>query len=150
LAHTFTNLLTHVIFSTKGRAPMIAEEIRDDLFAYMGGIIRKIGGTAIVINGVTDHVHLLIVLPADASVSDCLRTLKTNSTRWVHEKYPERRSFAWQTGYAAFAVSDSHRSNVIAYIQNQQEHHKRVTFDEEFLTFLKRHKIDYDPRFVLD
>lgn len=129
---------------------MIADEIRDDLHAYMGGIIRNLGGTAVIINGVSDHVHVLAVLPADKSVADCLRTVKTNSTRWVHERWPERKSFAWQTGYSAFAVSDSHREKVIHYIQNQQEHHKKISFEDEFLAFLKRHKIEYDSRFVLD
>jgi len=150
MAHTFTNLLTHVIFSTKGGAPVVSDAIRTNLHAYMGGIIRNMDGTPIMINGPNDHVHLLIVVPADACVSDYVRTLKTNSTKWVHEKWPERHAFAWQTGYSAFAVSDSNRSKVIAYIQNQVEHHKKISFEEEFIAFLKLHHIDYDPRFVLD
>ena len=150
MAHTFTNLLTHVIFSTKGRAPSIADEIRGDLHAYLGGIVRNLNGTAIKIDGPKDHVHLLLVVPADKSVSEFLRTLKANSTKWLHEKWPARKSFAWQTGYSAFAVSDSNRARVISYIENQQEHHKKVSFEEEFLAFLKHNNIPYDPRFVLD
>ncbi len=149
MGHTYTNLLTHVIFSTKDRAPLVEDEIRNDLHAYMGGIVRHLGGEPIMINGPKDHVHMLLVLPADKSASDCLRTIKTNSSKWIHEKWPARESFAWQTGYSAFAVSDSNREKVIAYIRDQQEHHRKFSFEEEFIAFLKKNKIPYDSRFVL-
>jgi len=150
MAHTFTNLLTHIIFSTKSRRALIHDELRDDLFAYMGGVVRNLGGTPVLINGPKDHVHLLLVVPAKVSISELLGKLKANSTKWVHETRPDHQSFAWQTGYSAFAVSDSNRGKVIAYIQNQQEHHKKISFEEEFVAFLKKNNIPYDPRFVVD
>jgi putative transposase len=150
MAHTFTNLLVHLIFSTKGRTDLIADEIRADLFAYMGGIIRSLKGTALAVNGTRNHVHLLVLLPSDTSLSHLLRDVKANSSKWVHRKWPLRQRFSWQTGYAAFAVSDSNRDTVMSYIARQEEHHRKVTFDEEFLSILRKHNIPFDRRFVLD
>ena len=150
MAHTLTNILIHVIFSTIGRADLIADDIRPDLHAYMGGIIRNMKGTALSINGTRNHVHLLLILPTDTAIADLLRSLKTNSSKWVHEKWPNHRRFGWQTGYAAFAVSESNRKTMMNYIASQEEHHRRITFEDEFLSILRKHNIAYDPRFVLD
>src|ERR1700737_1988901 len=100
MAHTFTNLLTHVIFSTKDRHPAIDEEIKDRLMAYMGGIAVEMKQQPLIINGVADHVHGLFALKPTIALSDFIRVLKTNSSRWVHETWPNRSHFAWQTGYA--------------------------------------------------
>lgn len=105
----------------------------------MGGILKELGAMPIAINGPDDHVHGLAALPATLSVADAMRVVKTNSSRRVHEQWPHRRAFAWQTGYGAFSVSRSNRDEVERYIANQEEHHKHVTFQEEFLAFLKRH-----------
>lgn len=150
MAHTFTNLLYHFVFSTKNRRPQIAEDLKEDLFAYLGGIVKGMDGDPLIINGTADHVHMLVVLPQTISVADALRTIKANSSGWVHEKCPEHVGFGWQTGYGAFTVSQSRRPAVERYIANQQEHHRKVTFEDEFLKLLKRHRIQYDPRFVLD
>ncbi len=150
MAHTFTNLLVHLIFSTKGRADLIADEIRDDLHAYLGGIIRSLKGTALAVNGTRNHLHLLVLLPRDTSLADLCRDLKSCSSKWVHEKWPLRKGFGWQTGYSAFAVSDSNRDAVMRYIARQEEHHRKVTFDEELVAILRKHKMAFDPRFVLD
>ncbi len=150
MAHTFSNLLTHVIFSTKRRIPLIAAEIKNELHAYMGGIIRQLNGQPIRIDGTSDHVHLLLRLPPDVSVSETLRILKTNSSRWVHERWPSRRAFGWQAGYSAFSVSQSNASKVLKYITSQEEHHRRVSFEEEFLAFLKKHRIQYDKLYLWD
>ena len=99
-------------------------------------------------DGPADHGHLLLALPASVSVADAMRVVKTNSSRWVHEQWPQRRSFAWQTGYGAFSVSRSNVEEVDRYIANQEEHHRHVSFREEFLAFLKRHGVAYDPRYV--
>ncbi|MBI5095027.1 MAG: IS200/IS605 family transposase [Candidatus Hydrogenedentes bacterium] len=131
MAHSFVNLLTHMIFGTKRRKPYIAEEIRSDLFAYMGGIIRELGGKPIIVNGMIDHVHLLVGMPATRTPADVLRVLKTNSSRWVHERWPHRTEFAWQSGYGLFSVSESNRQKLFQYIQTQEEHHKTVSFEEE-------------------
>ena len=148
MAHTFTNLLTHIVFSTKGRAPYLEEEVQPRLFAYLGGIVQQLKGQPIQINGTADHVHLLVALPPALSVSELLRVVKANSSRWVHEQWPSRRSFAWQEGYGAFSVSPSNAGRVLDYIRNQQAHHRKVTFQEEFLTFLKKHDIAYDERYL--
>jgi REP element-mobilizing transposase RayT len=148
MAHTFTNLLTHAIFSTKDRRPSIRPEIRPELYAYMGGIIRNLKGKALLINGMVDHVHLLFDLPASICISEALRIIKANSSGWVHEKWPSRRMFAWQIGYAAFSVSQSNSRQVYNYIANQEKHHRKVSFKEELLAFLKKHNIQYDERFI--
>jgi REP element-mobilizing transposase RayT len=145
---TFTNVLLHTIFSTRERAPLLAEPIRAEVHAYLGGILREIRSTPIMINGTADHVHLLMTLPSDMAIAECLRLLKTNSSRWVKEKWPERRSFAWQSGYGAFSMSESRRASVIRYVQNQEKHHRKVTFKDEFLTFLRKHGVDFDERYV--
>ena len=116
MAHTFAQLLTHITFSTKGRRPELDGDLRPKLFAYMGGIIRELDGTALIINGTLDHVHLLVSLPSRLAVADAMRVLKTNSSRWVHEKWTSRASFGWQTGYGAFSVSQSNRQAVAEYI----------------------------------
>lgn len=148
MAHTFTDLLTHVVFSTSGRAASIAEEIRSDVHAYIGGILRELKAVPIAIGGTTDHVHFLIRLPADLALADCMRVVKTNSSRWVKERWPERHSFAWQGGYGAFSVSESNRGAVIRYIQGQARHHQRISFQDEFLALLKRHGVDFDERHI--
>ncbi len=148
MAHSFANLLTHVIFSTKDRQPLIDAELKPRLFAYLGGIVHELGGVALLINGPADHVHALVKLPHTLAVADAMRVIKTNSSRWVHETWPARRAFAWQAGYGAFSVSPSHVEAVRAYIAGQEEHHRRVTFQEEFVEFLRRHGIEYDERYI--
>lgn len=148
MAHTFTNLLTHVVFSTSGRVPSLAEIIRSDVHAYMGGILRELKTDALVIGGTEDHVHLLIRLRSETTLADCMRVVKTNSSRWIKERWPERRAFAWQAGYSAFSVSESNRSKVIRYIQNQPEHHRRISYEGEFVTLLKRHAVQFDEQYL--
>ena len=146
MSHTAGNLLLHLIFSTKDRRPLITAEIRTDLFAYLGGIIREMHGTALVVNGMTDHVHMLIRIRPAHATAEIARVVKTNSSRWVHEKWNVR--FAWQTGYGAFSVSESNAPAVSRYIAMQEEHHKKVTFKEEYVVFLKKNKIEYDERYI--
>ncbi len=148
MAHTFTNLQTHVIFSTKDRAPSIKKELKSRLFAYLGGIVRELQGKPVTINGTADHVHLLLWMPPALSVSETLRILKTNSSRWVNNECGMKGSFAWQAGYGAFSVSHSNAPAVVSYIQAQQEHHKKLSFQDEFVAFLKRNAIDFNERFL--
>ncbi len=145
MSHTYTNLLTHVIFSTKDREPLITAALHDDLLAYVGGIVREIGGALRAANARPDHVHLLCSLPPVVALSDALRVVKTNSSRWVHRSR-HFRSFDWRTGYGAFSVSQSLAPAVVRYIQEQEKHHRRVTFQEELITFLKKMCIVYDER----
>jgi REP element-mobilizing transposase RayT len=148
MAHTYTHLLTHIIFSTKDRAPLLDAGLKERLFPYLGGIIRAHDGKALIINGPADHVHILASIAAKHSLSDLMRELKADSSGWVHETFPDRNSFGWQTGYGAFSVSHSSLADVEKYIASQEEHHRRVSFQEEFLAFLKRHEIEYDERFI--
>jgi len=147
MSHTYTNLLTHIIFSTKNREPLITAALRDDLLAYMGGIIRELGGALRAANARPDHVHLLCSLPPTMATSDALRVVKTNSSRWVHRDR-QLADFDWQAGYGAFSVSHSVAAAVMRYIDNQEKHHRRVTFQEEFLSFLKKNGIAYDERYI--
>jgi REP element-mobilizing transposase RayT len=149
MAHTFTSIHLHIIFSTKNRLPLLTPQIKPRLFDYMGGIIRNKSGVSLLINGPDDHAHILARIPTTITISEILRDLKGESSLWLHNEL-HQRDFAWQTGYAAFSVSKSALEDVRTYIANQEEHHRHVSFQEEYLAFLKRHEIDYDPRFVFD
>jgi REP element-mobilizing transposase RayT len=146
MPHSFASLLIHVVFSTKNRSPFLSPELAGRLFPYMGGIVRERKGIPLIINGPADHVHLLVSMPATESIAELLRVVKTNSSRWVHEQFPGEKRFGWQAGYAAFTVSTSRADDVRKYIEGQQEHHRVVSFQEEFLTFLRKNGIAYDER----
>jgi REP element-mobilizing transposase RayT len=146
MAHTYTNLLIHALFSTKDRQPLLRAEVRSDLYAYMGGIIVNLRGKPVLINGTKDHVHLLFVLPATLALSDLMEKLKANSSKWAKERV---RGFTWQTGYTAFGVSQSKVGEVTAYISRQEEHHRKRTYQEEVVALLKKHGIDFDSRYVV-
>jgi REP element-mobilizing transposase RayT len=141
-------LLIHAVFSTFDRVPFLSEAIRSDVHAYIGGILRELRATPIAVGGTSDHVHLLTHIPAEMAVADCLRIVKTNSSRWLKQKWPERRAFAWQRGYGAFSVSESGRAAVIRYIQDQEHHHRRISFREEFLVLLKKHGIEFEEKYL--
>jgi REP element-mobilizing transposase RayT len=147
---TYTNLLYHIIVSTKDRRPVITPKLRDELQPYIGGIILDTGGKQIEIGGVEDHIHILARLPATLAVSDALRLMKANSSKWVGERGDLARVFAWQTGYAAFTVSKSQVPAVREYIQNQERHHRRKTFKQESVSLLKKNDIEYDERYLWD
>jgi putative transposase len=147
MAHTFANLLTHVIFSTKNRQPLLTPDLRADLLAYMGGIVRNIHGKLIDSNARLDHVHCLLSLPPALAVAEALRVIKSNSSLWVHET-AHRAAFAWQAGYGAFSVNQSNLPAVVKYIRDQEQHHRKISFQEEFVAFLKAHRIPYDERYI--
>jgi len=143
--HSYTSVTLHLVFATKERRRFLDRELRAKLFPYMNGIVRARGGTAIVIGGVEDHVHSLIEIPATITVAEMLQELKGPSSRWINESSPGR-GFAWQRGYGAFGVCRSRRDEVIRYIENQETHHQRRGFDEEFLALLRAHGITPDGR----
>jgi len=150
MAHTFSNILIHVVFSTKERRPIIHDAFRERLWAYMGGVAKNEFGRARAIGGTQDHVHALLSLNTTTPVAKAMERWKSVSSGWLHRTAPEARSFSWQTGYGAFSVSESSAAAVIEYIRNQAEHHRGRSFREEFLQLLKKHNIDYDPEHVLD
>jgi REP element-mobilizing transposase RayT len=144
---THLSLHFHVVFSTKNREPRIATEWRDRLHAYLGGVARNSGAVPEIVGGVADHVHLLLGLTATARLADVVRDIKAVSSKWVHEE-PGDQAFAWQEGYGAFTVSPSHRENVRSYIARQEEHHRKRTFQEEYLELLHRCGVDFDERYL--
>ena len=142
MAHSYTNLLYHVVYGTKLRQPLIDEEFQPRLYEYVGGTIRGLKGVSLQIGGVEDHVHILAKLPPTIAVSDFLEKLKSNSSKWAKSV---RRDFGWQAGYSAFSVSESQVERVKRYIQNQREHHRKSSFEEELIELLKAHGLAYDP-----
>jgi REP element-mobilizing transposase RayT len=146
MAHTYVSGLVHYVFSTKDRRKCIGEEMRSKLWAYLGGIARQNGMKALAVGGTEDHVHVLLTLPGTMAIAKAVQLLKGGSSKWMNEHPgPE---FHWQEGYGAFTLSVSHVDATVEYIQTQAEHHKKRSFEEEFVAFLKKHKIDYDPQYV--
>jgi REP element-mobilizing transposase RayT len=140
----------HCVFSTKERRPLITLALSQRLWPFLGGIARQNKFKAIEIGGVEDHVHLLLSLSSSVSIAKAMQLIKGGSSKWVHETFPECRLFAWQEKYGAFSVSVSQLDRLIDYIKNQQEHHRKMTFQEEFLALLKKHRIEYDERYLWD
>ncbi len=145
MSHTYAQNVVHVVFSTKERHKSIANEFQPKLWAYVAGICRNLEIDLHSIGGVEDHVHLLIQVPPTLSLAKAVATIKSNSSRWARE---DGHRLVWQQGYGAFSVSASVVPTVVEYIRNQKEHHKRMSFDAEFLELLKKHSVEYDPRYV--
>ena len=145
MSHTCGNILLHLIFSTHQRCPLITPEFRDDLFAYLGGIIRELNGTALIVNGTADHVHMLVRIRPSHAPAEIARIVKTNSSRWIRQR---RADFAWQTGYGVFSVSESNVAAVTRYISTQEQHHKKHSFQAEFRAFLKKNGIVVDEKYL--
>jgi len=150
MPNTYTQLYYHAVFSTKYRKPSITPHLEERLYPYLNGIARGIGCTLIIGNGIEDHVHLLLRAPARLSVSSILKSLKGDSSRWVHETFASLKNFEWQVGYGAFSVSTSGVGNVKRYISNQKPHHGRKTFKQEFVGLLEKHGVEYDERYLWD
>jgi len=138
----------HLVFSTKERKKLIPPAWRERLWAYIGGIARENKMKALAVGGTDDHMHVLASLPSTMSVAKAVQLLKGGSSKWLHETFPEGKEFAWQEGYGAFSIGISAVDDTIAYIERQEEHHRKRTFEEEFVAFLDRHGIEYDRRFV--
>ncbi|MBF0107428.1 MAG: IS200/IS605 family transposase [Deltaproteobacteria bacterium] len=145
---TLTNLQTHIVFSTKNREPMISDSIQHRVYEYMSGVIRGEKCVLLGIGGMSDHVHLLIKIKADLSVSELMKRVKGNTSHWNNENRITPRRFSWQDGFGAFSVSQSQKDAVFSYIANQQEHHRKKTFQEEFIDFLKKQKIEYNEKYL--
>ncbi|HYJ88970.1 MAG TPA: IS200/IS605 family transposase [Pyrinomonadaceae bacterium] len=148
MSDSYTNLLYHIVFSTKERRPLITSEYEPRLYEYIGGTIRGLGGISLEINSTEDHVHLLAKLRPDRALSDVLRKLKAQATGWMHDVFPEVEHFSWQRGYGAFTVSQSNVEEVRNYLRRQKEHHAKVSFRDEFIQFMKANGIEFEERFV--
>ena len=147
---TYSQILLHIVFSTKRREPWITAEVAERLYPYMGGIVRAERGVLYEIGGIEDHVHMYLQWRPDATISDLMRTVKARSSKWVHENFPSLGSFAWQEGYGVFTVSKSQEGAVKAYIASQREHHKKEEFNTELLRMLRLNEIEFDERYVSD
>jgi putative transposase len=147
---THQQLLYHIVFSTKNRQRWLIDGLREEVFAYMNGIAKNQGGVAIRSGGFYDHVHLLVRIPAKLSVSDFVGTLKSNSSKHINDTSEQLRKFGWQDGFGAFTVSVSQKNRVVEYIENQMAHHTDHSFQDEYLHLLKKHEVEYDPRYVWD
>ena len=146
MGHSYTNLLYHIVFSTKDRRPLPDYEIR--LHDYIGGTVRALGGISLALNGTEDHVHLLAKLRPDRALSDVLRKLKANASGWMHRVFPRIENFTWQQGYGAFTVSQSNVRKVTEYIARQKQHHQKISFRDEFIEFLIANEIQFDERYI--
>ena len=146
MAHTLVDLLVHVVFSTKHRLDLITPEIEPTLHRYMSGTIRGLGSRCLALNGIENHVHLLISLSKAAALSDLVRDLKKASSHWMNDN--GAAGFLWQEGYGAFSVSPSNVPAVKRYIASQKQRHGRMSYEDEYVALLKRNGLDYDERFL--
>lgn len=144
--HSFVSCLMHCVWATKERQPFITPGLQERLWPYLGGIARENKMKALAIGGVEDHIHVLLSIPSTLSVAKSVQLLKGNSSKWIHETFPEHSGFEWQEGYGAFSIGMSGIEDTTRYIRNQAEHHRRVTFREEIEAFLKKHGMEYIER----
>ena len=150
MPQSLARLHLHLVFSTKNRVRSISDAVRDPLHAYMATVLNKLGCPARLLNSVEDHIHILFELSRTLALCNVVEDLKKSSSRWMKTQGPEFRDFSWQSGYGAFAVSESNVAAVEAYIANQREHHREVSFQEEYRKFLHRHGVSFDERYVWD
>ncbi len=150
MPQSLARLHVHLIFSTKGRERLLTESIRAPLHAYTAKVLSGLGCPVLMINSVEDHVHILFDLARTIALSEAVEDVKKSSSKWLKSHGPEFVRFSWQAGYGAFAVSESNVSAVQEYIANQQEHHQRKSFQEEYRSFLEKHRVTYDERYVWD
>ena len=148
MANTYTALNYHFVFSTKNREPWLTPDIEERIWKYLGGIARDKGLKALQVGGCGNHVHVLLSLPPTITVSKAVQLLKGASSRWIHETFKDLSAFAWQDGYGAFTVGLSQIPDTTRYIENQREHHREKTFQEEYLAFLRKHGVEYDERYL--
>ena len=146
----YTQNFYHTVFSTKHRAMLITSDLEERLYPFMGGLLRDLRCTLLSINGMPDHVHLLIRYRADLSHSEMLQQIKGRSSKWINETFPQFGHFSWQEGYGGFTVSKSVVSEVETYIARQKEHHQRIDFKTEFLELLRRHGIEFDENEIFE
>ena len=150
MAGTFSQIYIQCVFAVKGRENLLQKPWRDDVFKYMAGIIKGKNQKPIIVNGVADHVHLFVGLKPSMNVADLVRDVKNNSTNFINDHAFIRGKFAWQEGYGAFSYAHSQINNVYQYIANQEEHHRKKSFKEEYVEFLHDFEIDYNDKYLFD
>jgi putative transposase len=150
MSQSLSNIILHVIFSTKSRHPWIKNELRPTTHAYIAGVVRECGCEAYRVGGVDDHIHIALRLSRTISVSNLVREVKSSSSKWLKTQAPNLGKFSWQQGYGAFSVGMSQKDALVSYIDNQEEHHRAHTFQDEYRNFLQKYGIVYDERYVWD
>ena len=150
MANKYSQINIHNVFSVKGRENIITKNFRDELHGYMSGILKKDGSFPLAVGGWSDHIHVFYELPVTTCIADQMRMLKATSSKWINDQKLVKGKFSWQEGYAAFSYSHSQRNQVIQYIINQEEHHKKQTFQDEYLGMLKIHEIEFDGKYVFE
>lgn len=150
MSQSLSNILLHIVFSTKNREPLILDEIESRLHQYLQEICKDSGCPAIVSNGMADHIHILVSLSRTISASELVSKLKSNSSRWIKTIDKRYESFSWQTGYGIFSLGESNRQSAIQYILNQKDHHKTVSFKEEFKVLLEKYRVSFDEKYLWD
>lgn len=150
MAQSLSNILLHIVFSTKDRRPLIPLDLEPRLYQYISGICDNLGCPVIYIGGMSDHTHILLSLGRTIPVSELISKIKANSSRWVKSIDAVHSSFAWQGGYGAFSIGESSRQQAINYIANQKAHHTTITFQEEFLLLLNKYRISVDEKYLWD
>lgn len=150
MPQSLAQILVHLVFSTKNREALLADDIRDELHAYIGGIVENQKGTLLKAGSVADHIHLLIAMPRTCAPADLVQEIKTGSSKWLKTKGSQYANFHWQGGYGIFSISPSHRPALENYIRNQAAHHRQVIFQEEYRHLLQKYAIQYDERYVWD
>ena len=150
MSQSLSKILVHIVFSTKNHAPILSQKIHAELFGYIAGILKNLDSKAIIINGTEDHIHILCQLSKKHSASEIIQKTKSNSSKWIKQQSPDLANFQWQNGFGVFSVSESNISAVKSYIESQQEHHQKITFQEELKKFLGKHNIQYDEKYVFD
>jgi putative transposase len=150
MSGTFSQIYIQAVFAVKGRENLIGKDRKDELNKYIAGIIKKKEQKPIIVNGMPDHIHVFIGLRPSMSVSDLIRDIKNNSSNFINDHKWVNGRFSWQEGYGAFSYSHSQMSNVYNYILNQEQHHKKKTFREEYLEFLKQFEVNYDPKYLFE
>jgi REP element-mobilizing transposase RayT len=149
-AGTYSESLLHIVFSTRHRHPGLTADVTERLYPYIRGIVREEKGVVYDLNGIEDHLHVYLRWRPDVSISDLMRIVKANSSKWIHQNFRQLHEFAWQEGYSAFTVSKSQEPAVKRYIQGQAEHHKHEDFKSELLRLLRAHGAEFDERYVFD
>lgn len=150
MANTYSQLYVQIVFAVKGRQNLISKNNKDEIYKYITGIITNHKQKLIVINGMPDHIHILVGIKPDISLSDLVRDIKSNSSKFINEQKWINGKFEWQTGFGAFSYGNSQLANVIKYIENQEEHHKTKTFREEYIAFLKLFNIDFKNEYLFE
>ena len=148
MANTYTNLFIHIVFSTKKRVPFLKKEIRNELYKYINGIAKMKNFQIPIMNGTDDHIHILLLLKPNIYVSKAVQYIKSSSSKWIHERFPDLRVFSWQEGYGAFSVSTSQIKKIKKYILNQEEHHKKMNFENEYKKLLEINNINFNRKYL--